>query len=199
LDYVDHESATLYVSGVDVVDGSAVLDIKPYHPVDSLCGQLTSEDLRFADWLPEPRASAEVTWSARALDELQHLQSLCKFYPDVRDSEDLKISGASKLLRSSVEEVIGLDPRPPQSRRPNKIGKAAYGYWAMDFDGLSVVFRSPGQGPENCTSKFEVVRILEGCDRRTRSSKEWLQELQAELEGEDHEFEAIPMYVYNMI
>eukprot|EP00435_Cladocopium_sp_Y103_P001467 s925_g1.t1 len=195
LDYVDQAGATLYVSGVDVVSGSAVLDIKPYHPVDSLGGKLVDEDLRFAEWLPEPRASAEVTWSASALDELQHLQSLCQFYPDMRDARDLEdIPNASRmtalqLLRSSVDQVIGLDPRPPQSRSDRsdrsteKTGKSSYGYWAMDFDGLSVVFRSSSerQGSERGASTFEVVRVQK-CEG-AKPSKGWLQELEAELEG----------------
>ncbi|CAL1155090.1 unnamed protein product [Cladocopium goreaui] len=186
LDCVDQAGATLYVSGVDVVNGSAVLDIKPYHPVDSLGGKLMDEDLRFAEWLPEPRPSAEVTWSPSALDELQHLQSLCRFYPDMRDARDLEdIPNASRmtalqLLRSSVDQVIGLDPRPPQSRSDRSdrsaetgksSGKSSYRYWAMDFD-----------GSERGALKFEVVRVQK-CEG-ARPSKGWLQELEAELEGD---------------
>ncbi|CAK9115751.1 unnamed protein product [Durusdinium trenchii] len=143
------DAATVYVSGVDVIDGSAVLDIKPYHPVDSVA---KTEDLRFANWLPEPRASAEVTWSGQALDELLSLQKLCQFYPDSRDQclEELLL-----FLRTSIEEVIGgLTPQSRQSKKENS------NYWVMDFDSLSVVFRSEGR------------RLLRLCEYKAGSAKD---------------------------
>ncbi|CAJ1349721.1 unnamed protein product [Effrenium voratum] len=194
LDRVDQAGATIYVSGVDVVDGSAVLDIKPYHPVDAV-GQATPveegtcnrQELRFADWLPEPKASAEVTWSSAALEQLEELQHLCRFYPDFRDSEEnvtsmLHTSTAMQQLRMAVDEVIGLDPRPPQSRRqsPSSRRSTTSLIWAMDFDGLSFVFRLlPGEGS---AARFQVVQVLSLAGRAARLSKDWLQELQAEME-----------------
>ena len=42
LDKVDVKGRTLHVSGVDVVDGTFIIDIKPYHPLDG--GPLIRQD-----------------------------------------------------------------------------------------------------------------------------------------------------------
>ena len=42
LDKVDLNAKTLHVSGVDVVDGTFIIDVKPYHPLDG--GPLIRQD-----------------------------------------------------------------------------------------------------------------------------------------------------------
>lgn len=243
LDHVDHATATVFLSGVDVVDGSAVLDIKPYHPVDLLlppgmvfqglaleaAGTSSSSTMpsppnrshvRFPGWLPVQRQLAVVTWRADALTELRLLQSCCSFYPDARDcpgsseQEDKKETtegrdAALMLLQRAIEEVLELDPRPPQSRSRSREGSTAHRYWVLDFDGLCLAFRLlhreaqtsgaalEGQGdpaelgeeesptaPGSMLPVFEVVRVQPRSETGERTSKAWLEDLRLELEGQ---------------
>lgn len=45
------EDRTVYVSGIDLIHGTPVLDIKPYHYLDSL----SEEELKFPSWLIESK------------------------------------------------------------------------------------------------------------------------------------------------
>ena len=36
LEWVDYKKKTLHLSGIDLINGTPVLDIKPYHYVDSI-------------------------------------------------------------------------------------------------------------------------------------------------------------------
>jgi len=187
LDWIDQVNSTIYISGVDVVNGSAVLDIKPYHPVESFGRDLQSsakvetEEIHFADWLPKPQPCIDISWSDAALTELHELQEHCRFYPDDRDRRsnlEFPSSTSSELIRLAIDEALGLDPRPPQSRSRPHQGRddTTHLYWAMDFDGLSIAFRLlPG-------TKFEVVQVRRRSFDRCKS-KEWLKELQASLEA----------------
>lgn len=80
----------LYLGGVDLLDGTPVLDIKPYVP--------------YADALPDarpgftadlPDAHWEVVFSTQASEDL------------ARADPDAQLD-----LRTLIEQVIGLDPRP---------------------------------------------------------------------------------------
>jgi len=129
LDHVDHSGAAVYISGVDVVDGSAVLDIKPYHPIDqalapqvpagdgdekgrslasaaeSVVPPSSSAEVRFADWLPAPAPRAAVRWSSDALERLEALLHHCDFYPDRRD----RVPSSSMPAAASAAPTIGTE------------------------------------------------------------------------------------------
>ncbi|CAE7275982.1 Trmo [Symbiodinium sp. KB8] len=118
LDSIDQVNSTIYISGVDVVDGSAVLDIKPYHPVESFgpghdlqsMAQVETQAIHFADWLPKPQPCIDILWSDAALTELQELQEHCRFYPDERDHRsnlEIPSSTSSKLIRLAIDEALG--------------------------------------------------------------------------------------------
>eukprot|EP00439_Symbiodinium_sp_Y106_P021746 s7281_g2.t1 len=116
LDWIDQVNSTIYISGVDVVNGSAVLDIKPYHPVESFGRDLQSsakvetEEIHFADWLPKPQPCIDISWSDAALTELHELQEHCRFYPDDRDRRsnlEFPSSTSSELIRLAIDEALG--------------------------------------------------------------------------------------------
>lgn len=235
LDYIDHVGAKVFVSGVDVVDGSAVLDLKPYHPIDSIPLQrmpglagteqsmhaARSEDgvaasgsrdhssiapsapsrlngtgadkdgalptAHFPTWLPAPRPRAAVRWSGAALEQLEALQPQCAFYPDARDDALPRECSAAcfRSLRRAVEEVLGLDPRTPQSRcKGASRDETTHRYWALDFDALSIAFRLSAEEATAGHSGpvFEVVRVDLRAGRGLRSSKAWLETLRTDLE-----------------
>lgn len=103
------DQVILELGGLDLVDGTPVVDIKPYLP--------------FAESLPEaqasyaqdaPQAGVNVTFSA---DITQQLITLEKRYPH---------------LRQFITEVLAQDPRPAY-RKKEEAGKT-YAVWLLDFN-----------------------------------------------------------------
>lgn len=79
----------LGISEIDLVDGTPILDIKPYVP---WCDSRADATGAWAGAPPEHRLTVICSESAQ-----QHLESLAPAYPD---------------LAALIEEVLGQDPRP---------------------------------------------------------------------------------------
>lgn len=96
----------LFISGCDLVDGTPLLDIKPYLPyTDSVA------DAR-AGFAPEqPLAQLTISWSTQARQQLAELQA---DYPDVQQL---------------TQDLIAQDPRPAYQR-----GTAEYGMHVYDLN-----------------------------------------------------------------
>ncbi|MCQ2400683.1 MAG: tRNA (N6-threonylcarbamoyladenosine(37)-N6)-methyltransferase TrmO [Lachnospiraceae bacterium] len=95
----------LHVSGVDMVDGTPVYDIKPYIPYD--------------DCHPEAKGgyTDEITWEAL----------------DVSDPEDLiEKTGLSCLQKQALMKVLSQDPRSRFDSRSD--GSRRYGFFFADYD-----------------------------------------------------------------
>jgi mRNA-degrading endonuclease RelE of RelBE toxin-antitoxin system len=99
------EGLTLYVRGLDIVDGSPVLDIKPYVPYADI---VTSAE---SGWLGERPDLArdvgpqyEVAWNDRAL----------------RQEDWLRRHGVA--LRAEAEQQLSLGPTPHAYRRIKREG-----------------------------------------------------------------------------
>lgn len=96
----------LYIRGADLLDGTPVLDIKPYIP--------------YADALPEARAGFAqfapprlcVRWQAEALFAAQSIPS------------DVK---------AMMEEILSFDPRPAYQDEPNRIYGVLIGDYNVRF------------------------------------------------------------------
>lgn len=69
LDKVDER--TIHISGIDLVHGTPVLDIKPYHYLDSL----DKEELKFPNWLLESKEKGRlvVKFSEESKEELNQI------------------------------------------------------------------------------------------------------------------------------
>ncbi len=81
------------VSGIDFVDGTPVLDLKPYLPeVESISGARAG----WSEGLSESREAISIHWSKELLETLEGWESR---------------SGHTHL-RELIEETIRLDPRP---------------------------------------------------------------------------------------
>jgi tRNA-Thr(GGU) m(6)t(6)A37 methyltransferase TsaA len=103
----DQGGVRLKLSGIDLMDGTPVLDIKPYVPyVDSVA----DADSGFASG--PPAASLGVRFSDRAEQRLERR----------RDGE---------FLRSLIPRLLELDPRPAYSEQEE--GRV-YGFRLYDFD-----------------------------------------------------------------
>lgn len=83
------EDRTITISGIDLIHGTPVLDIKPYHYLDSL----DKEELKFPKWLEDSkdRGLLQVTFGEQAEQELKSIvsQGLLDFYSDFNEVKDL--------------------------------------------------------------------------------------------------------------
>jgi tRNA-Thr(GGU) m(6)t(6)A37 methyltransferase TsaA len=112
------EGLTLRVQNLDILDGTPILDLKPYIPyTDSIPGADNG-------WLDEPERPADpkpqyqISFAPRARAQLEFLES----------------RGVS--LAPAIEEVLRLGPTPHPYRRikPNGDGFVlAYKAWRIDF------------------------------------------------------------------
>lgn len=91
------QGVKLHLSGVDLVDGTPIVDIKPYLPwADSLPDATAS-------WAPEPPPLLRVVFDARAEQQLAH------------HTEGV-------WLRQLITEVLAQDPRPAyQKNDPQRV------------------------------------------------------------------------------
>lgn len=95
---------TLELSGVDLVDGTPILDLKPYIPVyDAPCGD---DVVRVPDWIEGAGAPlCTVEFTPSAVEQAVSLSSQLRLF---RNSDE--------LLRA-IEDVLGADPRPSYRRQ----------------------------------------------------------------------------------
>jgi tRNA-Thr(GGU) m(6)t(6)A37 methyltransferase TsaA len=109
----------IYISGLDIIEGTPVLDIKPYHPADCV------PDFRAPAWHAEtPPVPFEVTFSAETERQLEELvqQDKLQFYHTV------------PAIREAIRESASLDPRPVYLRK-RQSNSEVYGY---DLDRLNI-------------------------------------------------------------
>ncbi len=142
LDRVD--GLTLHVSDLDIVDGSPVLDVKPYVPyADAIAtarsGWLASDAdgvTSSVDDAPaeDPKPGYQVCWSGRAREQLAFLAE----------------HGVD--LERPIQDVLSLGPEPHAYRRirrePGGLSRLAYKSWRARFraEGREVVVLSLESG-----------------------------------------------------
>ena len=113
----------LVLGGADIVDGTPILDVKPYLKHD------LQPEARVPAWCEEKLAASlirEVRFSARALEELQAATPSLAFYTD------------SETVRVAIEQVLQLDIRSiHQGRGQRGDGQQAY---TLRLDRLELQF-----------------------------------------------------------
>ena len=97
------EGRTLKLSGIDILDGSPVLDIKPYHYNDAIATPLQNKDVG-EESLPDseviPSGDFDVTYLPTAEEELATLVSRGK----------LQFYETKEEAMSLIEQVLLLNP-----------------------------------------------------------------------------------------
>jgi tRNA-Thr(GGU) m(6)t(6)A37 methyltransferase TsaA len=135
LESVDWDHPTgprIEVSGIDLVDGTPILDLKPYIP--------------YADSFP----NASAGWASAAIDKKEVL-----FDVTLRDELKRIESQEHPRFRALVTQLLSLDPRPAYQARQNpKSGE--YGFWVFDYD---VKYRVETQAG---TEHFHVFALVKG-------------------------------------
>lgn len=112
---IDDDRVQIHVSGVDLLDGTPILDIKPYIP---LADKIDHANQGWAD-IPVKKYPIEIT--------------------DVAESTFKKIEEDAQIeIRNFAIEMIQLDPRPAYQKRqipvgPENVGKK-FGLTVKNFD-----------------------------------------------------------------
>lgn len=121
IESIDFDEPSILFRGVDLLDGTPVLDIRPYHPDHDL-PKAASRD----GWIAHaPQPCATVDWSPQALEEIPKAAArTVPGMPAYRADE----------VRALVESLVALDPRPGHLR-------GGTGDWAMRLLGFDVRFR----------------------------------------------------------
>lgn len=119
----------LQVHGVDMIDQTPIVDIKPYLPYADVAPNA------HAGWASTtPEARLEVRFSLDAHQALAHL-----------GSSDGRNGSAYPLLRNLIVEVLGADPRPTYRRGkpdPREYATRLYDldiHWRVDQDAVAWV------------------------------------------------------------
>jgi len=113
------EGLTLFVRDLDIVDGTPVLDVKPYVPYADAIGDASNGWLDAAERPEDPLAAYAVVFSPRALEALEFLE---------------REHGLS--LRQRIEPLLALGPQPHAYRRIKRDGDGfvlAYKEWRFGF------------------------------------------------------------------
>lgn len=116
------EGSTLHLSGVDLVDGTPVFDVKPYVPI---ADSLPPADVSVPYWLrPEtaPVADLEVEITEEARAQIRELEPALAFFRSAAEAE------------GAIRQVLRADPRSVFWR--NSHGDELYGF---SIDQLNVV------------------------------------------------------------
>lgn len=123
LDKVDDR--TIYISGSDLIHGTPVIDIKPYHYLDSLDKSELGQ--AFPEWLieSEKRGRLSVIYTENSEQELRDIiaQKKLDFYD--------KYEEISKV----IEEVMELNPHSVHI-----LNKHQEGIYAVALDNLNIVY-----------------------------------------------------------
>ena len=133
------EGDTLHLAGVDLCDGTPILDVKPYVPfADSVA------DATVAPWLAElPTPDLEVRWTDSAMEELRillpHQSLLC----------------TEEQARAAVSEVLMADPRSIHWRQSRSAME--YGF-SIDMINVVCTF-------EDGLALIKTVQDVRLCDR----------------------------------
>lgn len=122
LERVDLHSPSVMVSGVDILDGTPILDLRPFHPENDVPTGNVQDG-----WLERANAKRlRVEWSDSAKITLRTLlpMAISLGYPAYEAEEAISL----------VEQLVSLDPRPAHLR-------GADGSWYMRILSFDVVAR----------------------------------------------------------
>jgi tRNA-Thr(GGU) m(6)t(6)A37 methyltransferase TsaA len=119
LDCVDINNKQIYISGLDLIDQTPVIDIKPYHPADCI------KEFKQPNWMDNKiEYPLTVHFNDSVIDQLTELinEKKLKFYHTLDEIID------------AIRQSASLDPRPVYLRK-RQSSSEIYGY---DLDRLNI-------------------------------------------------------------
>lgn len=116
------EGNTLYFSGIDLIEGTPIIDIKPIHSIEM------NTKMTVSPWMAEQLDKRiEVEFSEKAAEELRYFvdNDLLEFYKTYEE------------IHQAIVDTLSLDPRETYVRR--KADNSAT--WGFCFDSLNIIYR----------------------------------------------------------
>ena len=160
------EGRTISISGADLIHGTPIIDIKPYHYLDSLDEQTVQQSC--PDWLLESkeRGRLKVTYGENSKEELLEIIKQDKL--DFYDNFD-EIAGV-------IQEVFELNPHSVHT-----LNKHKEGIYAVALDNLNIVYTMNQDKTEVVIVKIIYVNNsgvgpAAGNHEKLRT-KEWLEKM----------------------
>ncbi|CEM38536.1 unnamed protein product [Vitrella brassicaformis CCMP3155] len=138
----------VYVSGIDLVDKTPVIDIKPYHPLDALPGV----SVGCPQWLMTPmqsHAHLKVSFTTDALRQLWWAVAAC-----AGAARDHTLDDESEPLEAIRQRVEGAFMAQPTSTLG---GRAPFIYFSSVDEFVSTVIESLGNDPRNAMQQRETI------------------------------------------
>ncbi|CDW81477.1 UNKNOWN [Stylonychia lemnae] len=149
------EDRTIYLSGIDLIHGTPVLDIKPYHYLDSL----DQSELQFPEWLVESkeRGRLQVEFSPESAEELRVLVSSKKldFYDDYEQVQEL------------ISQVFELNPHSLHT-----LNKHKEGIYAVALDNMNIIYKMNEE-----KTQITIIKVIWTDNTQPKEklrTKEWL-------------------------
>ena len=169
---VDVAGGTLVLGGLDVVDGTPCLDIKPYLP-----GFESLPTARVPGWVQQSydEPMMEVTWCGEASMQFAKLTGMDD--SDISDKVSLKPFKSAQELQAAIADTLALDIRSPlqKQRHPNPGHEGAENapfftgdLWFHELHVIYSLLPRTGEGP-GASVRIEQVqrRQAETCPVRT--------------------------------
>ena len=145
----------IYISCVDMVDGTPIIDIKPYHHLESL--NLNDENIKYPKWImnAENEIKNQVIFSDESIKNLDYILSKYKlnFYDKKED------------LITLIKGILEIDPHSKYTKK--KKGNLLY---AFHIDKLNVIYEF------NSELKKIVVDEIEYSEEYVKlRNKDWVE------------------------
>lgn len=130
------DDTTLTLSGIDLIDGTPIIDIKPYHPTEAIsCAT-------FPRWVDTPPPVKNVVLSSTALSQVEAISL-----------SHLKFFDSKTQLRQTIVQALALDPRTHIQISKDELNRDTAPYtYKFYIDNLLVTFESNDHG-------FEVISV----------------------------------------
>eukprot|EP00347_Sterkiella_histriomuscorum_P005014 403358232 len=149
------EDRTITISGIDLIHGTPVLDIKPYHYLDSL----DKEQLVFPNWLVESkeRGRLHVQFTEEAIEEVKQLVYSGKldFYHSFEEVKEL------------IEQVFELNPHSIHT-----LNKHKEGIYAVALDNMNIIYKMNEE-----KTQITIIQVIWSDNTKPKEklrTKEWL-------------------------
>jgi len=110
---IDRVSADgcIHLSGIDLLNGTPILDIKPCIPSDFL----SESDLRVPSWIMETHRPCHIMFGDVAIKDLQRILSHDDDHQVLRFYQNDEFA----IVKQTIEQILSLDIRPAHQKKKN--------------------------------------------------------------------------------
>lgn len=159
------EGNEIYISCIDMVDGTPILDIKPYHHLESI--NVLQEGIQYPDWIKN--AGTEIKAKVEILPEAE------KNLDDILANHKLMFYTKKEELLPLIKGVLEINPHSKYMRK-----KKETLLYAFHLDKLNIIYKYNAE-----TSEIVVHEIEFSEEYKKLRNKEWMEEYSQRLKNEE--------------